>query len=590
VSNRAVLPPAPPAEGPPDRDEPDDLTSLREILLGPTEAQIQRLQARLDDRYSQARDVSAVLPQALVHCSAEPELARALAPPVEKAITASVRRNPKPLADAIFPIIGPAIRKAVAASLAAMVESMNRSLEHSVSWRAVQWRLEARRTGRTFGEVVLLHTLLYRIEQVFLIHRKTGLLLQHVRANTSEGADAQMVSAMLTAIRDFAQDSFRTGEHESLESFEVGDLSVWIEQGPEAIVAAVIRGNAPKEYRRTLQDAVERVHLQFGEALTTFDGDARAFDAARPILEECLHSELRADESSRSRLLPALAALILIGLAVWGVMVWRQQNRWSRYVTALRQEPGIIVISTGRSGGKYTVNGLRDPLARDPRTMLADADLLPADVAANWEPYQALAKRFVVARAARVLRPPEGVRLDLRNDVLSATGLASPAWVEDAVRLAPLIPGVSRFDPSALMDAELEAVVRRIQSVTILFERGTTQFVEDGTSQLRTLVAAVRELEGIAASLRRSPRLEIVGHTDGDGDPTANLPLSRARAERVLQAIDPKTVPHVAINPDGVGSDDPLRQGDSETDKQQNRRVTVRVVQESLQPAGSAGR
>ena len=247
------------------------------ILLGPAEAEIQRLQGRLDDRYAQARDVSAVLPQALVHCSADPELARALAPPVEKAITASVRRDPKPLADAIFPIIGPAIRKAVAASLAAMVESMNRTLEHSVSWRAIRWRLEARRTGRTFGEVVLLHTLLYRVEQVFLIHRKTGLsAAARPREPDRRGADAQMVSAMLTAIRDFAQDSFRTADHDSLDAFEVGELSVWIEQGPEAVIAAVIRGNAPKDFRRTLQDAVERVHLQFGEALAAFNGDAQA--------------------------------------------------------------------------------------------------------------------------------------------------------------------------------------------------------------------------------------------------------------------------------------------------------------------------
>jgi hypothetical protein len=287
VTDRAVLPAAQAADGDPARDDQDDLTSLRAILLGPAEAEIQRLQRRLDDRYAQARDLSAVLPQALVHCSADPELARALAPPVEQAITASVRRDPKPLADAIFPIIGPAIRKAVAASLAAMVESMNRTLEHSVSWRAIRWRLEARRTGRTFGEVVLLHTLLYRIEQVFLIHRKTGLLLQYVRANPTAGADAQMVSAMLTAIRDFAQDSFRTADHDSLDSFEVGELSVWIEQGPEAVIAAVIRGNAPKDFRRTLQDAVERVHLQVGEALAAFSGDAQPFDATRPILEDC---------------------------------------------------------------------------------------------------------------------------------------------------------------------------------------------------------------------------------------------------------------------------------------------------------------
>ncbi len=588
MSDRAVLPPAPPAEGSPAREDQDDLTSLRAILLGPTEAEIQRLQARLDDRYAQARDVSAVLPQALVHCSADPELGRALAPPVEKAITASVRRNPKPLADAIFPIIGPAIRKAVAASLAAMVESMNRTLEHSVSWRAIQWRLEARRTDRTFGEVVLLHTLLYRIEQVFLIHRKTGLLLQHVRANTSEVADAQMVSAMLTAIRDFARDSFRTAEHESLEAFEVGELSVWIEQGPEAIVAAVIRGNAPKEFRRTLQDAVERVHLQFGEALAAFDGDAKALDGTRPILEECLHTEFRAEESSRRRLLPVLAALLLVGLAVWGVLAWRQQARWSDYVAALRQEPGIIVISTGRAGGRYTVNGLRDPLARDPRAMLAESDLAPADVVATWEPYQALAKRFVVARAARILRPPDGVTLDLSSDVLSATGLASSAWITDAVRLAPLIPGVSRFDPTALLNAELDAAVRRIEGITILFERGTTQFAQDSDAQLRILVDAIRDLERIAASLGRTARLQIVGHTDGDGDPASNLPLSRARAERVRQAIDPTIMPHVAIKPDGVGSDDPLRRGATEADKQQNRRVTVRVAAESLQPARSA--
>ena len=66
MTDRAVLPPAPPADGSPARDDPDDLTSLRTILLGPTEAEIKRLRMRLDDRYSQARDVSAVLPQALV--------------------------------------------------------------------------------------------------------------------------------------------------------------------------------------------------------------------------------------------------------------------------------------------------------------------------------------------------------------------------------------------------------------------------------------------------------------------------------------------------------------------------------------------
>ena len=78
-----------------------------------------------------------------------------------------------------------------------------------------------------------------------------------------------------------------------------------------------------------------------------------------------------------------------------------------------------------------------------------------------------------------------------------------------------------------------------------------------------------------------------MGHTDGDGDVASNLPLSRARAERVLQPLDLGTMRHVAIHPDGVGSAVPLRPGASEADKQQNRRVTVRRITPLL--SGKAG-
>ena len=223
-----------------------------------TTAARQRCRSRLDDRDAPRRRTSA---RCCRRCCCEhahdPQLARALTPPLEEAITASVKRNPKPLADALFPVMGPAIRKAVSASLAGMVESLNRTLEQALSRRSIRWRLEAMRTGKSFAEVVLLKTLLYRVEQVFLIDRRSGLLLQHVQAGSGVVQDADMVSGMLTAIRDFVQDSFKVGEADSLEALKVGELSVWIEPGPHAIVAAVIRGSAPRDFRPTLQDAVE---------------------------------------------------------------------------------------------------------------------------------------------------------------------------------------------------------------------------------------------------------------------------------------------------------------------------------------------
>src|SRR4029453_14302380 len=207
---------------------------------------------RLEDPALQARDVRRVLAAAVELGSKDPHLKRALAPTIEETIYDLVRRNPRPLADALFPIIGPAIRKAVATTLSGMLESLNTTLEHSLSWRSLQWRLDARRTGRSFAEIVLLNTLVYRVEQVFLIHRPSGLLLQHLMAPGAPAQDPDLVSAMLTAIRDFVGDSFKVREDEGLQTLKVGELSVWVEKGPHRVVAVVVRGTAPPALRRGL--------------------------------------------------------------------------------------------------------------------------------------------------------------------------------------------------------------------------------------------------------------------------------------------------------------------------------------------------
>ena len=42
------------------------LASLREIIIGPTEGKLRTLETRVNDRFAQARDISALLPQALL--------------------------------------------------------------------------------------------------------------------------------------------------------------------------------------------------------------------------------------------------------------------------------------------------------------------------------------------------------------------------------------------------------------------------------------------------------------------------------------------------------------------------------------------
>ena len=356
---------------------------------------------------ARAADIGAVLPQVLLRHAHDPQFTRALAPPLEQAITTSVRRNPKPLADALFPVMGPAIRKAVAASLAGMVESLNRTLEHSFSRRSISWRLEAMRTGQVVRrESCCSRRSLYRVEQVFLIDRKSGLLLQHVHAGAAGMQDADMVSGMLTAIRDFVQDSFRVSDSDSLESLEVGELSVWIEPGPHAIVAAVIRGSAPRDSAaRCCRTPSRRFISSSAEALESFDGDASTLDGCRPIARR-----VPADAVPRRRAQTAIPRRLAAGrcrgarVARLGRLRLPRRSREARYLEALRAEPGITVVSSRAIGRQ--ARRLRPARSARPRSGHAAGSPAPASRRSRRRPMGAVLRARSAARAGARARYP----------------------------------------------------------------------------------------------------------------------------------------------------------------------------------------
>src|SRR5262245_44519985 len=531
----------------------DTFDELRTLLVGPEQRELRDLREYIHDPTAQTREVSRVLPDAIALRSDDAQLQRALAPTVEEAITSSVRRDPRPLADALFPVIGPAIRKAIAHTLAGMVESLNRTIEHSFSWRALQGGWAAIRTHQPFAERGLLNTLQYRVEQVFLIHAETGLLLQHLSLAEHASEDADQVSAMLTAIRDFARDSFRIAHGESLEQLRIGDLLVLVEQGPSAILAGVVRGTPPPSLRAVLQDALESVHRQLSPELKAFRGDAAPFERARPILEGCLVSQFKPHEKARSaaRRWIAVGVIVLLAIATWLFLGWRERQRWNAYLQALRSEPGIVVVSSGRRDGRFFVDGLRDPLSRDPAQFVAGTGLDSGSFDAQWQPYQALSPDFVLARARDLLQPPRSVTLQLQNGVLTANGAAPDRWIVESERLAPAIAGVRRFQYGGL-EPDLR-IKQQLESVALTFPKGEA-FLADGQSdtvdQISRLLAELNSISGLRA---RRTRVDLVGHADTDGSDEVNSPLSVARAETILRQLPLSRFDALVLVPRGVG-------------------------------------
>lgn len=535
--------------------EQENLSELRNLLFSEEQEQINELQHRLDDPKRHAEDVSRVLPDAIaLRTSRDKRFTKALMPTIEEGITASVRKNPETLANAIFPVIGPAIRKTISQIFSQMVQSLNQTLEHSLSVKGLQWRIEGIRTGKPFAEVVLSHTLLYSVEQVFLIHKSTGLLLQHVARPSVATQDADLVSGMMTAIQDFVRDSLGAQKGDELESLQVGELTVWIEQGAQAVIAAVIRGNAPAELRATLQDALDQIHLRQRDALDSFEGDAAPFEASRDELESCLRMQLETKQKKASPVIWIAVAAVALAIGVWLFFSIRAGIRWNNYVNALKSEPGIVVVSEEKRGGKYFITGLRDPMAVDPSTKFEATNVAPENVISRWEPYQSAHPEFALARAKALLQPPETVTLRLEGGALVAEGRAPRAWITEARRLTQMISGVTAFREENLVDADgavrrIEAIRQQIEQSAITFDPGSAELSPQQDDAIGKIASDIQTLGSLSREVGKAARVEISGYTDQSGTEAGNRRLRQQRAEIIRAALIGK-----GVKPDEVTS------------------------------------
>lgn len=551
---------------PVDPRQAEAMDELKRLLIGEEQERLSDLARRVEDPALRAEDVSRVLPQAVARCSKQDgRLSQALAPAVESALRTSIRRDPRVLANAIFPIIGPAIRQAVSDALRRLVETLNRALELGMSWRGLAWRWEAWRTHRSLGEVVLAHTLVFRVEQVFLIHRPTGLLLVDVAAPGVAAENQDVISAMLTAVRDFVKDAFRTTPGDELSTVRVGDLDLWVESGPHAILASAIRGQAPVEYREKLRRTLEAIHRDEASTLASFSGDAAPLAFLQSHLDECLevkHREWTGTGGGKSWKLLLVGAVGVVILAGWLGHRWSRHQRETAFLDRLRAEPGIVITEVRRSGGRLWVSGLRDAMASEPASLAKAAELAPEEqLVLRWEPYLALTPDLTLRRARARLNPPPGVNLDVRDGTLVMEGVGSPEWIREAARLGALVPGVDRVDVSGLTQdgaAQVQRLVEALQRQTLYFDTAQTALAGQAAT-VTAVIESARALEGLVERLGKKASVVVVGHADRSGREELNARLSQQRAEAVRARLVAGGVSPSFVQAIGVGSSAPMR-------------------------------
>ncbi len=445
-------PSSPPSETAPGLEE------LRALLVGTEQERLARLEEMLLDRNGRTEAVAEVLLEAVrLRAERDPNLARGLRLIVEETLRLSVKKTPITLAETLFPVFGPAIRRTITHALGAATENLSRTIDQTLTPRAFSWRMEAMRSGRSFGEVVLLRTLEYRVEHAYLIHRETGLMLLYEHLPGVSGADAGLVSAMMTAIRDFARDSFEA--QSDLDRFQLGELLVQVESGPLAVLAVVVRGTPPTDLPHRLADALESIHHRFDDELRDYQGDPALFEIAREDLTDLLTASYRGTKTTglkpvarpapwrRWALLGAILAVVT-GAVLHLETTRRDRAQWQAFFETLRQEPGVVIMSTTERGGQWVLEGLRDPLAPGIDALLKQNGMPANRLRAQLRPFVSLEPLYVLKRAQIALDPPTTLQLEFESGTLSLTGRATPSWLARAKSLAVALPGVMRLEAS----------------------------------------------------------------------------------------------------------------------------------------------
>ncbi len=413
----------------------NQLDELRDIIVGDSAQQLNELAERIEDVEKRTKDVAEVLSPAIDQQG--DKLANSLQKPVSIGLKRAIRSEPKEYAEILYPVMAPSIRRAIAQAISSMMVTINRTIESATTVQGLSLRYQSLRTGIPYAELALRRSLLYRVEHVYLIHRETGMAIESLHSEGTEAPDSDAVSAMFSAIQSFVQDSFSSDESSLLSGFKVGEQNVWVANGPNSMLACVIRGDAPESLKTELYNTLDLIRTQYGNSLVDFEGDVAPFSGIDLYLQPLLQSELKESESPRSpdskKTMPLGSAIFMALLVLGGIFFLAKWMMGKSDIATvehfLRDTPGVAATDIYWSNGKLRVKGLKDPDAVIPYETLESYGIEQELLVFNMIPFRSLEVDMEMQRFRNELDLPTGVELLVQDGEIQLRGRAPLTWL-----------------------------------------------------------------------------------------------------------------------------------------------------------------
>ncbi|MCB9209649.1 MAG: BON domain-containing protein [Ignavibacteriales bacterium] len=246
------------------------------------------------------------------------EMAEVFYPIFGKALKKQIAESKDEIIDILYPIMGQTIKKTVTEAIKDLYESINLKIDNALRKGIFSKKIKSTISGVSTSDLIIQESFPFLINEIFLIHEKSGLLISHVSSSQNDSTDADIISSMLSAIKNFVSESFKSdSESKDLYEIQYGDSKIILERGLYSYLAVVVKGQEPIDFDEELSDLKNDIHEKYSKKLREFDGENTFLKNIEIPLKEFLHKyKIKIPIVEEIKPKPVLAYLLFSILAI----------------------------------------------------------------------------------------------------------------------------------------------------------------------------------------------------------------------------------------------------------------------------------
>lgn len=224
------------------------LTDEREYAQS-ISVKISKLEETLRERAKLSEKVSPIIQDELLEFTERIPLE--LGPIITETLKTQIAESKDQVVEALYPIMGQMIKKYIAQEIKILSERIEQTTQDVFSVQTIKRKIKSMFTGVKEEELIISDLAEAELEQVFIIEKGSGILLGSYQIK--ETLDEDMISGMLTAIKAFVEDAFKTSTR-NLQSIEYDLYEIHLHSFHQYYIASAISGTFTENLQNKLED------------------------------------------------------------------------------------------------------------------------------------------------------------------------------------------------------------------------------------------------------------------------------------------------------------------------------------------------